>query len=74
MGITRLYQIFCLLNVTNKNPTLREEIFAGINFLEFFFGHFVGINFLEFEFTEDFAGINIRELSLTRDFAGIFAN
>ena len=51
--------------------TLREEIFAGINFREFFFGHFAGIDFRELAFTEDFAGINIRELSLTKDFAGI---
>ena len=50
---------------------LREEIFAGINFREFFFGHFAGINFREFGFTEDFAGINVRELSLSKDFAGI---
>ena len=51
--------------------TVREEVFAGINFREFFFGHFAGINFREFGFTEDFAGINFREWSLTRDFAGI---
>ena len=51
--------------------SLREEIFAGINFREFFFGHFAGINFREFGFHEDFAGINFRELSLTKDFAGI---
>ena len=51
--------------------TLREEIFAGINFREFFFRHFTGINFREFGFTEDFAGINFREMSLTKDFAGI---
>ena len=38
--------------------TLREEIFAGINFREF-------------GFTEDFAGISFRELRLTKDFAGI---
>ena len=50
---------------------MSEEIFAGIDFREFFFGHFAGINFREFGFTEDFAGINFRELSLTRDFAGI---
>ena len=51
--------------------TLREEIFVGINFREFFFGHFAGINFRELGFTEDFAGINFRELSLTKDFAEI---
>ena len=51
--------------------TLREEIFAGINFREFFFGHFAGINFRELGFNKDFAGINFRELSLTKDFAGI---
>ena len=38
--------------------TLREEIFAVINFREFFFGHFAGIDFCEFGFTEDFVGIN----------------
>ena len=27
--------------------TLRKEIFARINFREFFFGHFAGINFRE---------------------------
>ena len=48
--------------------TLREEIFARINF---FSGHFAGINFLELGFTEDFVGINFRELSLTKDFEGI---
>ena len=51
--------------------TLREEIFTGINFWEFFFGHFAGINFRELGFNKDFAGINFRELSLTKDFAGI---
>ena len=51
--------------------TLREEIFAGINFREFFSGHFAGINFRELGFTEDFAGINFRKLNLTKDFAGI---
>ena len=51
--------------------TLREEIFAGINFREFFLGHFAGIKFCELSFTEDFAGINFREFSLTKDFAGI---
>ena len=56
-------------------PTLREEVFAGINFREFFFGHFAEINFRELGFTEDSAGINFRELSLRRDFAGlIFEN
>ena len=49
----------------------REEIFTGINFREFVFGHFAGINLLELGFTEDFAGINFRELSLTKDLAGI---
>ena len=51
--------------------TLREEIFAGINFREFLFGHFAGIIFRELGFTQDFAGINFRELSLTKNFAGI---
>ena len=39
--------------------TLKEEIFAGIDFREFFFGHFAGINLLQIVFTEDFAGINL---------------
>ena len=51
--------------------TLREGIFAGINFCKFFFGHFAEIAFRELGFTEDFAGINFRDLSLTKDFAGI---
>ena len=51
--------------------TLREEIFAGINFREFFFVHFAGINFCELGFTEDFTVINFRKLSLRKDFAGI---
>ena len=51
--------------------TLREEIFAGVNFRDFFFGHFAGINFRELGFTEDFAGISFREFSLAKDFAGI---
>ena len=51
--------------------TLREEIFTGINFREFFLGHFAGINFRELGFTVDFAGIDFRELSLTKDFEGI---
>ena len=51
--------------------TLREQIFAGINFREFFSGHFARINFRELGFTENFAGINFRKLSLTNDFAVI---
>ena len=60
-------------NAPQFHITLREEIFAGINFREFFFGHFTGINFRELGFNKDFAGINFRELSLTNDFAGINA-
>ena len=56
---------------TAGNFTLREEIFAGINFRELFSRHFAGINFCELAFTEDFAEINFRKLSLTKDFAGI---
>ena len=33
--------------------TLREKIFAGINFRKNFFGHFAGVNFREIGFTED---------------------
>ena len=62
--------ILCI-TATNSAITLREEIFAGINSREFFYGHFAGINFRELSFTEDFAGINFRELSLRKDFAGI---
>ena len=47
-----------------------EEIFAGINFREFFVGHFAEINFRELGFNKDFAGINFQELSLNKDFAG----
>ena len=47
-----------------KVITLRKEIFAGINFREFFFWHFAGINFRESGFTEDFARINFRESAL----------
>ena len=53
------------------SSTLREEIFAGINFCEFFFGHFVGINFSEFSLTKDFAGIDFRESALYKHFAGV---
>ena len=60
----------CQMNEIRLN-SLREEIFAGINFREVFFRHFAGINFRELGFTEDFAGINFRELCLTKDFAGI---
>ena len=62
--------ILCI-TATNSAITLREEIFAGINSREFFYGHFAGINFRELGFPEDFAGINFRELNLTKDFAGI---
>ena len=47
---------------------MREEIFAGINFCEFFFRHFAEINFCEFRFTEDFMGINFHESALFKDF------
>ena len=51
--------------------TLKVEIFAGINFCEFFLGHFAGIDFCELDFTKDFARINFRKSGLTKDFAGI---
>ena len=51
--------------------TLGKEIFTGINFREFFSGHFAEINFRELGFSKDFARINFRELSLIKDFAGI---
>ena len=62
--------ILCI-TATNLAITLREEIFAGINSREFFYGHLAGINLRELGFPEDFAVINFRELSLTKDFAGI---
>ena len=46
------------LHVFKQLPTLREEIFAGINFREL-------------DFTDHFAEINFRELSLTKDFVEI---
>ena len=54
-----------------QSNTLREEIFAGINFREFFFGHCAEISIRELGSTEDSAGIYFRELNLTKDFAGI---
>ena len=59
-----LYLLISVFIFLKKIDTLREEIFAGINFREFFLGHFAGINFRELGFTEDFAGINFRALSL----------
>ena len=50
---------------------LREEIFAGINFPEFFVGRFAIIDFCELSLTMDFEGINFRKLGLTKDFKGI---
>ena len=46
---------------TSCSYTLREEIFAGINFLEFFFGYFAGINFRESAFSGVKKGIYFRE-------------
>ena len=51
--------------------TLMEEIFAGINFREFFFGHFAGINFRELGLTKDFWEIDIRESTIFKVFAGV---
>ena len=62
---------FHVLIVVIVASALREEIFAGINFREFFCGNFAGINFHELGFNKYFAGISFRELSLTEDFAGI---
>ena len=63
-----LFKIFKLFYM-RETHILSEEIFAGIDFREFFFGHFAGIDLLRIVFTEDFAGINFCELSLTKDFA-----
>ena len=57
------FYLLCSGYIPSVN-TLREEIFAGINFANFFFGHFTGINFRELGFTVDFAGINFRELTV----------
>ena len=58
--------------VMQNTDTLREEIFAGINFCEFGFTEdFAGINSCELSLTRDFAGINFRESALLKDFAGV---
>ena len=47
--------------------TLREEIFAGINFRELgFTEYFAGINFHEFSLTKDFPGINFQRFCRSR--------
>ena len=52
--------------------TLREEIFAGINFRELGFTEdLAGINIRELSLSKDFAGINFRESALYKDFAGV---
>ena len=52
--------------------TLREEIFAGINFRELGFTQdFAGINFRELSLTKDFTGINFHESALFKQFAGV---
>ena len=71
--MTSTFAKFLCCNSTKKvflSP-FREEIFAGINFRDFFLGHFAGTNFRELGFTKDFAEINFCKLSLTKDFAGI---
>ena len=56
----------------NKLYSLREEIFAGINFRALGSTEdFAGINFRELNLTKDFAGINFRESALFKDFAGV---
>ena len=67
----RISFLFLLKLFSYESITLREKFFVGIDFREFFFGHFAVINFRELGFAEDFAGINFLELSLTNDFAGI---
>ena len=52
-------------------PIFREEVFAEINFREFFSEHLAGNNFRVLGFTKDFAGINFHELGFNKDFAGI---
>ena len=52
--------------------TLREEIFAGINFRELGFTRdFAGINFRELSLTKEFTGINFRKSAFFKDFVGV---
>ena len=51
--------------------TLKEVIFARVDFRVIFFGHFAGINFRELGLTKDFTGINFRESAILKDFAGV---
>ena len=45
--ICRHMYAFHVVIVVIVASTLREDIFAGINFREFFFSHLAGINFRE---------------------------
>ena len=52
-------------------PTLREEIFAGIDFRKFFFRLLGGIKFSLFRIYQWFYSINFRGHDLYKGFAGI---
>ena len=51
--------------------TLKEVIFARVDFRVIFFGHFAGINFRELGLTKDFWEIDIRESTIFKVFAGV---
>ena len=64
--------IFLISGESSSKITLREEIFAGINFRKLCFDkHFAGINFRKLSLSKDLAGINFRQSALYKDFAGI---
>ena len=69
---TILIKILNNMQPHHSQSTVREEIFAGINFLVF--GHFTGNYFCDLAKTrinKDFAGTNFRRLDLFKDFSGI---
>ena len=72
---TDLANLLCMVlskRCPTSRHTLREEIFAGINFRELGFTEdFAGINFRKLSLTKDFAGINFRECALYKDFVGV---
>ena len=53
--------------LSSEVSTLREEIFAGIDFRKLFFGYFAGIHFRYLEFTKDFAENYFRCHNLCKD-------
>ena len=70
-GLLVFYIIILFDFLLFEEPTLREEIFEGINFRKFFFGYFARINLCYLKFTKNIAGINFHDHNLHRDFAGI---